>query len=280
MKSRSLVQPGQRYAKLTVVRKVAVKKWECLCDCGKLVVRGSVALLHGNTKSCGCHRSEQSIVLRLTGQRFGRLLVLKEAERLKPNVRRWHCVCDCGNEKTVNQECLRSGNVRSCGCMQAEHRAKISRFSRKTQNGLSNHPLFVTWHNMMDRCYNPKCKSFKNYGARGISVCKRWHQVENFIADMGKKPFSDATVERKNNDDNYCPENCIWASRTVQTRNRRNTRRVILNGINCSLPELAEQYGIPLRIVRARLDRYCWPLERALTTPVLTASQVARLQKS
>lgn len=272
MGRKSLIEPGQRYKMLVVTRKVAVKRWECVCDCGKIVVRGSVALLHGDTHSCGCLHSRNLITVNLTEQRFGRLTVIAEAPRLRPRVRRWECVCDCGKTKIVNQADLRNGNTRSCGCLQAQHRANVAQIALKTRNGFTNHPLFVTWRNMMDRCYKTSDRSYKNYGGRGITVCERWHQVENFIADMGAKPFPKATLERKNNDGNYCPENCIWASRTTQTRNKRNTRRVVLNGIEYPLAELAEQYGIPVRVVRARLDRYRWTLERALATPILTPS--------
>lgn len=278
MRKQSLVQINQRYGRLLVVRKAAVKKWECICDCGKVVTRGSVALLHGETESCGCLRIERMTKLNLIGQRYGRLTVIEEAERTSPLARRWHCLCDCGNEKDVDHQNLRGGGVRSCGCWQAEHRATISRIAKKTQNGLSGHLLFATWRNMMDRCYKAQRADYKNYGGRGIAVCGRWHQFENFIADMGEKPFPKATIERKDNNGNYCPENCAWATRTVQTRNKRNTRIVTFEGKECPLAELAERFDIPVRNLRERLDRYGWTLLRALTAPILAPSEAAKFQ--
>lgn len=130
----------------------------------------------------------------------------------------------------------------------------------------------------MDRCYKAQHADYKNYGKRGITVCERWHQVENFIADMGNKPFPKATVERKDNHGNYCPENCVWATRTVQTRNKRNTRIVTFEGKDYPLAELAERFDIPLRNIRERLDRSGWTLYRALTTPILTPSEAGKLQ--
>lgn len=272
MGRKSLVESGQRYARLLVIQKIAVKRWQCKCDCGKVVTRGSVALLHGDTLSCGCHRSEAQITLDLIGQRFERLLVLIEMPRKNPRVRRWLCLCDCGELKIANQADLRNGNTRSCGCLQQEHRSMVSRFSRRTHSR-SRHPLFVTWRNMMDRCYKSQHADFKNYGGRGITVCERWHQIENYIADMGEKPYPKATVERKDNNGNYCPDNCTWADRTTQCRNRRNTYKVLFNGENRILIELANEYKMPSRVVWERVSRYKWSVKRALTTPIAPSTR-------
>lgn len=270
MPRKSLVQVGDIYGRLTVISKKAVKQWECICTCGRRTTVCSSSILRGDTRSCGCLRSEvlAADAADLTGQKFHLLTVISEANRKSPRVRRWACLCECGQIKIVNQPDLKSGNSRSCGCLQQEHRKKVSRFARKTQGGLSSHSLFTTWRNMMNRCYKSHDKNFKNYGARGITVCDRWHQFENFIADMGEKPFPKATIERKDNNGNYCPENCVWATRTIQTRNKRNTRKVQYQGEERSLAELAELAGVPLRNVRERIDRNGWDIERALTTPV------------
>lgn len=279
IRAHSLVYSGQQYERLTVIEHVGPKKWHCRCACGNEVVTCSSSLLKGYTRSCGCLKieSQRRCNVDLKGKRFGRLLVIQEVDRANPNARQWECLCDCGNTHTVRQNNLQTGSVSSCGCLQREHRATVSRFGRTTHR-LSSHPLFPTWRNMIQRCENPEDESFKNYGARGISVCQRWHQIENFIADMGERPFLGAQVERKNNDGNYCPENCIWANRNTQARNKRNTRKIVFRNQERLLVELAEECSLPVSIVRSRIDRYHWTIERALTTPVLTPAECQKLQ--
>ena len=124
---------------------------------------------------------------------------------------------------------------------------------------------YKTWQSMMQRCYKPYAQQYDNYGARGISVCKRWHQFKNFLADMGMKPTG-MTLERKNVDGNYSPSNCKWASTVEQNRNKRDTRKVTYEGRNQSIAEWARESGIKEGTLGARLRRYGWDVERAFTT--------------
>lgn len=281
MGRKSLVEPGQRYERLIVVRKIAVKKWECLCDCGSTRIICSSSLLSGDTRSCGCYRGDQAKkhLNQLDGMRVGLLTVIRETDRINPLERRFECLCDCGNTTTVRYGELAQRRIKSCGCLLVAHQQRIKNYAVKSQNGLSGHPLFPTWTNMMSRCYKTSNKAYKNYGGRGIQVCSRWQSFENFIADMSPKPHG-ATIERINNNGDYEPDNCRWASSVEQNRNRRITSAIEFNGETKPLGEWCDLYKIPYKIVHARLYRCGWQLERALKTPVLTSSQAAKLQKS
>lgn len=141
--------------------------------------------------------------------------------------------------------------------------------------GATSHPLHKSWWAMHDRCVNPRNRSFRDYGARGIVVCSRWSQGEGgltgfecFVADMGERPRG-LTIERSNSDGPYAPSNCSWASRTVQSRNRRSLRVIEFGGRKQPVSAWAEEKGLPYFTVIQRLNRG-WAPDRALTTPVLT----------
>lgn len=162
----------------------------------------------------------------MTGQRFGRLTAVTAIEQDRRNrIWRWLCRCDCGETTIVYGTNLRRGTSRSCGCWQREA-ASI----RNTVHG-ANKPgkrtvEYETWQRMLDRCYNPRCKDFKNYGGRGIEVCERWHDFVNFLADMGLRPAGKYSIERVNNDGNYEPSNCIWLLQSEQPKNQRRNRNL------------------------------------------------------
>jgi hypothetical protein len=127
-------------------------------------------------------------------------------------------------------------------------------------------PTYNAWQNMIARCYNPNHPWFQDYGARGITVCERWHKFENFLADMGERPKS-LTLERKRNSEGYSPDNCIWATAQEQARNRRNTRYLTIGEVTKPLWQWAEEYGISISTIHVRLTAG-WSDERAITTPV------------
>lgn len=156
--------------------------------------------------------------LKLVGQRFGQLVVVAEATQIN-GATRWLCKCDCGGEICVIGSNLTCGKIYSCSC---QHRAR-RRASRIT-HGLTGTPLFNAWLNMHARCYKKDNPRFETYGSRGITVCPRWHDLKNFVTDMGPSWFEEGSLDRKNNDDGYTPENCRWATDAEQSRNKTTTK--------------------------------------------------------
>ena len=194
-----------------------------------------------------------SVFRDLTGMKFGRLTVLKRVENNKHGQACWLCKCSCGNEIVVVGGSLKSGLTQSCGCLQREFMRNIN-----LSHGMSHTKIYKKWKGMMARCYNPKHKNFGDYGGRGIRVCERWHVFDNFYEDVsqmehfGEKGYS---LERENNDKDYCPENCHWASAKEQCRNRRSNITVEYNGKKMCLMEAAEKSGISYRCLYNRYHR-------------------------
>jgi hypothetical protein len=152
--------------------------------------------------------------LDLTGEKYGRLTPLKLLGR-KNHHTFWLCRCECGKEITAAANSLRTGNTKSCGCFQRDKAAKIS-----FKHGMCDSSEYGIWASMKRRCLNKKDEHYPSYGGRGIYICDRWLKFENFYADMGPRPKG-RSIDRINNDGNYEPGNCRWATALEQVMNRR-----------------------------------------------------------
>ena len=155
--------------------------------------------------------------LELSGHRFGRWLVMGKSHTNPNRQWLWNCQCDCGTKSTVHGSRLKQGASKSCGCVATE------RVKSWEKHGMANMRLYESWSGMMKRCFNPKNKNYKHYGGRGITVCERWMDIQNFESDMGERPIGHS-IERINNEGNYEPGNCKWATRKEQNNNKRTNR--------------------------------------------------------
>jgi hypothetical protein len=151
----------------------------------------------------------------ITGNRYGKLIVIKRVKSDKQNNSRWLCQCDCGNTTITRKNALKSGQTKSCGCIHIK---------RSTIHGMSNTPTYRSWCHLKERCDNKSFKRFKDWGGRGITYDPRWNDFINFFNDMGEKP-SGKSIDRINNDGNYCKENCRWATPKEQANNKREYKK-------------------------------------------------------
>lgn len=278
---------GRRYGKLVAVRLLRTEKrrtfWLFRCDCGKDFEGRIDQAVTGNTRSCGCIRSREGRGLpacpvptprlspvELAGRRFGRLTVVEEADR-RPGrrARRWLCRCDCGAVADVEQRSLMKGDTKSCGCL---HREKAAQQAARMgaaniTHGMVDSPEWLAWKNMHARCGDPSQRSYPRYGGRGIVVCERWQSFEHFYADVGPRPSPEHSIDRKDNDGNYEPGNCRWATRQQQARNRISNRLLAHNGETRCLAAWAESAGMKTYQLYRRL-RNGWGMAEALSVPV------------
>lgn len=212
----------------------------------------------------------------LIGQRFGRLVVIRETEPYYSRTgnnkyRRWLCLCDCGNEKSIIQSSLITGNTKSCGCGCEENRKKILVKAGSIKCKYPNEKrLKSILSNMKCRCYNPKTKYFANYGGRGISICDEWlgeDGINRFIEWAYMNGYNDSlTIDRIDNDKNYSPDNCRWVSRTEQMSNTRSNIYFNYYGKMLTATQIARLRNCDSNILRWRLKNG-WDLEKAIMTP-------------
>ena len=201
----------------------------------------------------------------LTGQKFGRLTVIERAPS-KGNRTMWLCRCDCdGKIVTVAGGNLKNGHTRSCGCLNDEKRSE-----RKLQHGMSDTPLYETWLSRLRRCYVANCPTYHDYGARGIKVCERWHDFSLFYNDVSKMPhFGEPgySLDRVDNDGDYEPSNCRWATNKEQSNNRRSNIVIKYCGKEQTLKQWADELGLNYEKTRKRIRDRNWSVEKAFTTP-------------
>lgn len=199
----------------------------------------------------------------LPGERYGGLVVIEEAP--KKGTRRYvRCRCDCGNETVARLSHIRSGQIKACGC-QVE--------ARKLTHGMSGTPEYRSWCHMIDRCCNPRCTDYQNWGGRGITICDEWRgNFVFFYEHIGPRPSEAHTVDRIDNERGYEPGNVRWATRKEQARNMRVNTLLELDGKVLPIAAWAETLGINPRTLMTRLVRG-WGTERALTQAVKKVGQ-------
>lgn len=195
----------------------------------------------------------------LTGQKFGRLTVIKRVEN-KNKQTYWLCRCECGNEKDVNAGNLKSGNVRSCGCLRHE---------TSTKHGMRNSRIYEIWRGMKKRCFNKNYKHFNDYGGRGITVCDCWKNdfMSFYNWSMLNGYVDDLSIDRIDNNKGYFPENCRWATIKEQANNTRANRFLTYNGETKTMTKWCEILNMKCTTLFTRL-KLGWSVEKAFTIPV------------
>ena len=196
----------------------------------------------------------------ITGKKYNMLTVIEKIDNNPKGVIMWKCLCDCGNETIVRGGNLKSGMVKSCGCLR--HKSKT------VTHGKSKTKLYHIWNGMKNRCYNKNSKSYKNYGGRGISICSDWLSFESFSKWANENGYSDGlTIERIDNDGNYCPDNCTWITKGEQAQNRRMCRKITYNGKTQTLMQWCHELNVDYSLVHNRINKLNWDFEKAIFTP-------------
>lgn len=208
----------------------------------------------------------------LINQRFGRLVALHiDASQVRT---RWVCRCDCGKQVAVDRSNLVGGRTISCGCAKGTH--------GQSRNGRRS-PTMSSWGSMVQRCTNPNAPAFDHYNSRAITICDRWLHGEDgksgfhcFLEDMGERPSLKHTLERRDNDEGYYPDNCEWATMKAQGRNRTTTYLFLHEGREKTIEELAADTGLTTDSLRWRLLKKKMPLDEALSLPVQKGIRFSR----
>jgi len=201
----------------------------------------------------------------MTGKTYGHLTVVGFAGRVDAKIKHriWYAKCTCGSVKTFYASNLTGGIAKSCGCMKGSLITK-----RKTRHGMAGTSENKYWSTMKARYNGSRPADFKNYAGRGSMVCSRWiESFDNFLEDMGHKPSPSHSIDRINNDGNYEPGNCRWATQSRQGRNTRVNRIVVFNGEAMCMSDLADKVGVSARVISKRTKRG-WSLEDACKMPL------------
>lgn len=194
----------------------------------------------------------------ITGQRFGRLVAIAPLKSTSQGVR-WECICDCGQRASVLTKKLRNGHTKSCGCLQA---------TVHVTHGRTRTPEYRAWQSMLARCDDPNGVMWHRYGGRGIKVCDRWRVFENFFADVGPKPGKGYSLDRIDNDGDYCPSNVRWATKIEQDTNRSTNIYYTYKGVTGTVAQIKERLKLklPMSTLTSR-QYYRWPTDDLFGAP-------------
>ena len=206
----------------------------------------------------------------LTGQYFGYWRVVERFISTEEKNTKWVCECKCGTRKVVSSVTLRNGTSKSCGCMRTE-----LLLERVQTHGKSKTRLYRIWAQMIQRTTNKNKPDFYYYGGREIAVCKEWRESFEVFEKWAKENgyAENLTIDRKDNDKGYQPDNCRWVTMKEQNRNTRRTHYLTYNGQTKPLTDLADKMSIPRSVIDTRINKYGWSVEKALTTEVKTVSR-------
>lgn len=196
------------------------------------------------------------------GQTFDRLTVICEVSATGRHGKAYRCRCECGNESVVMCDKLKSGKTKSCGCLR---RQLTTKHGCARDSGVTL--TYTSWSSMKSRCTNERNHRFSKYGARGILMCERWNSFENFLADMGERPSASHTIDRIDNNGNYSPENCRWATKKQQSNNTRANINISISGKTQTLKQWCEELGLKYNTILCRLRRG-WSAEKSLREPI------------
>lgn len=208
----------------------------------------------------------------LSGQRFGRWIVLGPSATRIDGRESWLCRCDCGTVRVVLGKSLKSGRSKSCGCISRE-KASLRMTVKHQESGFDGRGrtrLYRIWIDIKRRCQDPRHLNYLKYGARGIGVCQEWSiSFDSFREWSVCHGYSDQmTIDRIDNEKGYSPENCRWVTMRVQCNNKRNNNLIEFKGKVHTLSQWAEITGINRSTISRRICKLGWPVERALTEPV------------
>lgn len=205
------------------------------------------------------------VIKNLEGQVFGKLTVLSFAGLKNKRISQWMCKCECGNYTTVVGAWLTSDNTTSCGCFKIQRIKETKTIHGHNTRELTT-PEYAAWYSLKQRCTNKNSRNYKNYAGRGIKVCSRWiDSFENFLADMGCRPSDKHSIDRINNNGDYEPENCRWATKKQQANNVRDNKIIEYKGISKTLSEWHDELGFNYATVSARL-RKGYSVEKSFET--------------
>lgn len=187
--------------------------------------------------------------IEMVGKRYGRLIAIKYLGVFDSRTYLL-CKCDCGSVKKVRSDHLRTEKILSCGCYRTQ-----STIERSVKHNQSYNPLYSVWSHMMDRCYNERFQHYGNYGGRGISVDKRWHNVSNFIEDVSAVYRKGLQIDRIENSGNYSKYNYRWVTRKINNRNKRNNVLITVGTVTHTAVEWHEITGVRYTTILSRVNR-------------------------